>query len=86
MADNVNKGIETAATPIIDALDSLTDVLDDVQKALERGKANAVSIKLGKKRIASFSIKLTPLTALGLGVLAVLVTKLAVELVQQEED
>ncbi len=85
MADNGNNCIETAATPLVGALDALTDVLEDVQKVLERGKANAVCVKLGKKRIASFPLKLTPLTALGLGVLAVLVTKLAVELIQEED-
>ena len=86
MANNCNNGIETNAARIVEALDTLTDVLDDVQKALERGKANAVVVKLGQKRVATFSIKFSPATAIGIGVLAVLVTKLAIELVHWEED
>ncbi len=86
MANEVTTGIETTATRIIEALDTLTDVLEGVQQTLERGKADGVRVKLGDKQIASFRVKLTPLTALGLGVLVVLVTKLAIELVQREEE
>lgn len=85
MANEGKNIIETTATPILEALDTLTDLLEEVQKALERGKANAVAVKLGDKKIASFPIRLSPLTALGIGVLAVLVTKLAVELVQKDQ-
>jgi hypothetical protein len=86
MANEKCNGIGDTGNRVVEALDTLTDVLEGVQQTLERGRADCLRVRLGDKQIASFKLRLTPLAAVGLGLLAVLVTKLALDIVQRDAE
>lgn len=66
------------------ALDAVIDVLEDIQTFAAKGRPKAIRIRFGDKTVAELPIGTTAAAALGAGLAAVLLAKLAVEIVHEE--
>ena len=73
-------GSQTAAQ----ALDAAIDILEDVQKMVARGRPKALRVKFGDKTVAEFPLAITAAAAFAAGLAAVLLTKLAIEIVSED--
>ena len=73
-------GSQTAAQ----ALDAAIDILEDVQKMVAGGRPKALRVKFGDKTVAEFPLAITAVAAFAAGLVAVLLTKLAVEIVSED--
>lgn len=74
-----------AADKLSVALNVAVDLLEDIQKVVSGGRPKAVRIRFGDKTIAEVPIALTAAAALTAGLAAVLLTKLAIDVVNDEE-
>ncbi|MHB9037449.1 MAG: hypothetical protein ACYC64_12350 [Armatimonadota bacterium] len=67
-------------------LDVAVDLLEDLQKVIGSGRPKAVRIRFGDKTIAELPIAVTAAAAITAGLAAVLLTKLAIEVVNEEDS
>lgn len=87
-ANNRKSGIESrrmtsAAERASEALDLAVEVMEDIQRIISAGRPRAVRVRLGDKVIAELPVALTAAAAVAAGLAAVLLTKLAVEVVHE---
>ncbi|MCE5322863.1 hypothetical protein LLG46_06040 [bacterium] len=75
----------STADRISGVLNVTLDFLEDMQKVVAVKRPRAVRIRFGDKTIAEVPIALTAAAALTAGLAAVLLTKLAVDVVSDEE-
>lgn len=61
------------------------ELLDDVQKLMETRAVNKLRIKFGDRPVADYPVAFTAATAVLVGVAALLISKLSVEVEQEEE-
>jgi len=66
------------------ALEAAIDVLEDVQKMVATGRPKALRVKFGDRTVAEFPLAITAAAAFAAGLAAVLLTKLAIEIVSEE--
>jgi hypothetical protein len=74
-----------AADKLSGVLNVAVDLLEDIQKAVGSGRPKAVRIRFGDKTIAELPIAVTAAAAITAGLAAVLLTKLAVDVVNEED-
>ncbi|MCE5200520.1 MAG: hypothetical protein ABFD54_14145 [Armatimonadota bacterium] len=74
----------SAAEGVANILDVAVGVLDDFQKTMAGGRPKAVRIRLGNKTVAELPVALTAATAVAIGLTAVLLTKLTIEVVSED--
>ena len=67
-------------------LDVAVDLLEDVQKVVGGGRPKSVRIRFGDKTIAELPVALTAAAALTAGLAAVLLSKLAIDIVNEEDE
>lgn len=75
----------SAAEKLSGVLNIAVDLLEDVQKAIGSGRPKAVRLRFGDKTIAELPIAVTAAAVITAGVAAVLLTKLNVEVVNEED-
>lgn len=75
----------SAAEKLSGVLNVAVDLLEDVQKAIGSGRPKAVRVRFGDKTIAELPIAVTAAAVITAGVAAVLLTKLNVEVVNEED-
>lgn len=73
-----------AAERASDALDIAIDLLEDIQKVISGGRPTKMKIRFGDRIITEFPLALTAAAAVAAGVAAVLMTKLAIEIEQEQ--
>jgi hypothetical protein len=56
-----------------------TEIIDDVQRLLDAGIIRKVRVKLGNRTLREIPVSPTTLGAVAIGLLAVLITRLAIE-------
>jgi len=78
------QAIDRAAQRVSDTLDVAIDVLEDVQKAIAGGPPKKLKIRFGDRIVAQLPVALTAAAAIGAGLAAVFLTKLAIEI--EHED
>ena len=78
------EAVEAAAERTSEVLDLAVEVLEDMQKVVSAGKPKAIRIRLGERVLAELPIALTAAAAVTAGLGAVLLTKLAVEVVHED--
>ena len=78
------QAIDRAAQRISDTLDVAIDVLEDVQKVISGGPPKRLRIRFGDRVVAQLPIALTAAAAIGAGLAAVFLTKLAIDI--EHED
>jgi len=80
-----NAAIAQPAERLTGVLDIAVDLLEDLQKVVASGRPKALRVRFGNKTIAEVPVALTAVAALAAGVAAVVMTKLAVEVVTDED-
>lgn len=79
------EGTPTDGTAVAaQALDAAIDILEDVQKMVAGGRPKALRVKFGDKTVAELPLAMTAAAAFAAGLAAVLLTKLAIEIVSEE--
>lgn len=66
------------------ALDAAIDVLEDIQQIVAAGRPKALRVKFGDKTVAEVPLAVTAAAAFAAGLAAILLTKLAVEVVTED--
>ena len=79
------QAIDGAAQKASDALDVAIDFLEDVQKIVSSGRPKCLLLKFGDKVIAELPVALTVGAAFAAGLVAVLLTKLVIEIEHEEK-
>ena len=74
------QAIDKAAQRISDTLDVAIDVLEDVQRVMSAGRPKKLKIRFGDRVMAELPLALTAAAAIGAGLAAVFLTKLAIEI------
>ena len=74
------QAIDEAARKISDTLDVAIDVLEDVQKVISGGRPKTLRVRFGDRVVAELPLALTAAAAIGAGLAAVFLTKLAIEI------
>jgi len=82
--DQMGTTAKSAAASTANALDLIIDLLGDVQNVISGGRPRLVKLRLGDRVIAEIPVALTAAAAVAAGLVAVLLTKLAVEV--EHED
>lgn len=77
--------ITQPAEKLTGVLDIAVDLLEDLQKVVANGRPKALRVRFGNKTIAEVPVALTAVAALAAGVAAVVMTKLAVEVITEED-
>jgi hypothetical protein len=77
--DARKQAVNSAASKAADALDLAIELLEDVQKVVSSGRPKTVRIRFGDKVVAELPVALTALMAFAAGLVAVVLTKLAIE-------
>ncbi|MEN6356998.1 MAG: hypothetical protein ABFD83_07940 [Armatimonadota bacterium] len=85
--EQAETGLISASTAdkLSGVLNVAVDLLEDIQKVVAGGRPKAVRIRFGDKTIAELPIALTAAAALTAGLAAVMLTKLAIDVVNDEE-
>lgn len=65
-------------------LDAAIDILEDIQKIVAAGPPKALRVKFGDKTVAEMPLGVTAAAAFAAGLAAVLLTKLAIEIVSED--
>lgn len=60
------------------------ELMDDIQKLMEARAVNKLRIKFGGKPVADYPVALTAAAAVAVGIAALLISKLSVEVEQEE--
>jgi hypothetical protein len=81
-----NTAVNSAAEKLGGVLDVAVDLLEDLQRVIAGGRLKAVRIRLGDKTLAEVPVALTAAAAITAGLAAVLLTKLTIDVVNEEED
>lgn len=84
MQDESRQVLDVAAQRTCDALDVAIDVLEEIQNVMSAGRPTAVKVRLGDKVVAELPLALTAGAAIAAGLLAVLLTRLTVEIEHEE--
>jgi hypothetical protein len=71
--------LEQASLQRNDLMTVGTEIIDDVQRLLDAGIIRRVRVKLGNRTLREFPVSPTTLGAVAIGLLAVLITRLAIE-------
>lgn len=79
------QAIDNAARSASDALDVAIDLLEDVQKIISSGRPKALRVRFGDKVVAKLPLALTAGAAFAAGLVAVLLTKLVIEIEHDDE-
>ena len=74
------QAVDEAARKISDTLDVAIDVLEDVQKVISGGRPKTLRVRFGDRVVAEMPLALTAAAAIGAGLAAVFLTKLAIEI------
>ena len=77
--------IDGAAQKASDALDVAIDFLEDVQKIVSSGRPKTLRVRFGDKVVKELPLALTAGAAFAAGLVAVLLTKLVIEIEHEEE-
>ncbi|MCE5315276.1 MAG: hypothetical protein ABFD49_00775 [Armatimonadota bacterium] len=85
MTETTDIATTSSADRLSGVLDVAVDLLEDLQKVVEGGRPKAVRVRFGNKTIAELPIALTATAALATGLAAVLLTKLAIDVVNEED-
>ncbi len=81
---SADRALVNAAERVNAALDVCIDMLGDVQKVVSGGQPKTLKVKLGDKTLAEFPVALTAAAAIAVGIAAVLLTKLTIDV--EHED
>ncbi len=73
-----------AAEKTSDMLDLAIDLVDDIQRVVTGGRPTKLKVRIGDRVVAEFPLALTAAAAIAAGVAAVLITRLAIEIEQEE--
>lgn len=65
-------------------LDATIDILEDIQKIVAAGPPKALRVKFGDKTVAEVPLGVTAAAAFAAGLAAVLLTRLAIEIVAED--
>ena len=84
MEDAGTQTLDATARKATDALDVAIDFLEDVQKIVSSGRPKCLLLKFGDKVIAELPVALTVGAAFAAGLVAVLLTKLVIEIEHEE--
>lgn len=78
--EKLSRALIDSSEKAVDALDMAIEVLEDLQARISAGVPKAVRVKLGEKTVAEFPVALTAVAALAVGLTAVLISKLTIEI------
>ena len=73
-----------AAANASDALEIALEALDDIARAVTRGRPTNMKIMFGERVVAEFPVALTAAAAVAAGIAAVMLTKLTIEIVHED--
>lgn len=76
--------MNSIAEKAVGALDVAIDVLEELQKTIGSGRPKLMRVRFGNKVIAELPLALTAGAAIAAGVVAVLLTKLAIDIDKDE--
>lgn len=81
--ENISRVLINSSEKAVDALDMAIDLLEDLQTRISAGVPKTVRLKLGEKVVAEFPVALTAAAALAVGLAAVIVSKLTIEIIHE---